>query len=112
MATVTPETRVDIIFEVGQDINDLDDWGFDLKKWLEEIAGGDSLQSVTWALPPGLVTGPLGDGVTGTLAYVWIDSSGATDDTEYQCIADMVTAGGRKLRARLDVLVRDVTAEP
>lgn len=111
MAT-TPQSHFDIIREVGMDIFDLKDWGFDCKKWLR-IDASDSLQSAVWTLPPDIIEDPIGgSGVTGTLAYIWLDTSGCTDDVEYQCIVDITTTNGRKLRARLDVLVRDVANAP
>lgn len=111
MASATPQTHFDEIVEVGQDIADVKDWGFDAKKWLR-IDYSDSLASVQWTLPPDIQMAPQGSGVTGTLAWIWLDTSACTDNTEYQLIADMTTTKGRKIRARLDVLVRDVTAEP
>jgi hypothetical protein len=108
----TPLSHYDIIREVGQDIQDVKDWGFDCKKWLR-IDPSDSLLSAVWTLPPDIAIDPGGgSGVAGTLAYIWLDTSACTDATEYQCLVDITTTNGRKLRARLDVLVRDVTAEP
>lgn len=108
----TPKSHFDTIKEGGQDIEDLLDWGFNLKRWLRTDLS-DSLLSAVWTLPPDIQIDPGGgSGVIGTVVYVWLDTSLCSDNVEYQCIVDVTTTKGRNWRARLDILVRDVTAEP
>jgi len=69
------------------DPNAILDYSVDWSDWL----GSDTIASVTWTVPTGIVKASQAE--TTTTATAWI--SGGTAGTEYAVACKIVTAGGR-----------------
>jgi hypothetical protein len=85
-------------FIAQKDPSEVTDFGIDWSDWL----AGDSIATSTWTVPTGITKDS--DASTGTTTTIWL--SGGTDETDYNLLNTIVSAGGRTEERDILILCR------